>query len=138
MSADISKPSALTDSRQRLFNVYEQDNLWLVLDAGEPWLAHDLPYDNRKAQALMNRLRAMGAVTIVDTVVTDAELSNRGHVYEWSDGIRELLEDYRQREDRFACNHRAHVHHRDDGQLGCKYCDDAVVYDRATVRGLIA
>jgi len=138
MSTDAGTPSALSDAPQRLYNVYEQDDLWVLLELDAPWKAKDLPCTDEEAQAVMNRLRAMGAITIVDTVQSGAAPSKRCHVYEFADGVRELLEDYRERKDRFDCGHRVHVHHKDGGGFGCQYCDEPRDFDREVVKEAIA
>lgn len=140
MSKSIDGQSTeLSDPFRRLANVYEQDDLWHVLDLDEPWQASDLPTTNEKSQALMNRLRAMGAIRVVGSKRdTSGTRTTECHLYEFVDGIRERLEDYREETARFPCGHRAHIHHRDGGDFGCQYCDVARDYDRETVRELIA
>lgn len=138
MSADVGDPGLLADSPQRLYNVYEQDNLWEVLELDTPWTATDLPCGINDAKATMNRLRAIGAVEVVGSVSSGESPSKRCHLYAFSDGVRELLEDYRERISRFECGHRAHIHNKESGGYGCQYCDQERDYDRETVLEAIA
>jgi len=104
------------------------------LDFPQEFTVWDTELDNYEYQQRVEKLKSCGAVIDLGYQKQRNESGswNRVKEYRLTNHARKTLELALDTET-FECGHRIHVHHKDGGGFGCKYCDEERSYSRETV-----
>lgn len=119
--------------RTRLAKIAEEHTILPLIDRDEPWSRDEIPSD--QPHVVIQNLQWANAVDIVDQrwAERDDGSKYRYNVYQFRDSHAEYIKQRNENMDQLPCGHKAHVHHRQDGGFGCKFCSETREFDRETV-----
>lgn len=123
-------------TKERLLNQFDEIGLGELLALEEPWTVRDCDRDQVEMAQDLNKLIALEVVTVVGEQPVRWEGQSQWetiNTYRFDRRARDVLERYKQNRNELPCEHHAHIHHRADGRLGCRYCDEDVTFERSVV-----
>lgn len=125
----------------KLANIYEEHReLAVQVLEFHTFTMDDITIGERQWRQLIRQLKARGAISASDTVTRNQPDGGSDYIreWQWSPAARDYLQAYHDDSETLPCGHRPHIHHRDDGAFGCKYCDEARQYSRAQIEAVMS
>lgn len=114
-----------------------------VLKAEEPiyaWRVHENPAIDvgpKEYQRDIELLKASAAIRKVGTITKENKESDRINQWELTNHAKDVLKESLDHKETLPCGHRPHIHHKEDGTFGCRYCEEERSYARETIEALL-
>jgi len=128
MSFTAELPHKLRNRLPEYRHILEQDGKFTTKDIA------DCPECPTDPQYGVKTLRQMGAVESCGKIRPENH-NKKIHQYKWNEDMKEMLLEYREKQPKLPCGHRAHIHHHPEKDcFSCKYCEaETPEFDRQTV-----